>query len=75
MLPENKQKKYRLKLNSKIGYSRSALEVKHNSVFILLCILSLNMRIMVVRLNMIRGNLKKISNNSSTDRQDQKPPA
>lgn len=60
MLPKSKQKKYTLKLVSKIGYSRSALEVKHNNtVFTLLCILSLNDNIMAVRLNMIRGNSKK----------------
>lgn len=60
MLPKNKQKKYTLKLVSKTGYFRSALEVKHNNtMFTLLHILPLNMRIMAVRLQMIRGNSKK----------------
>lgn len=59
MLPKNKQK-YTLKLASKTGYSRSALEVKHsNTVFTCLYIPSLNMRIMAVRPNLFRGNSKK----------------
>lgn len=62
MVPKNKHKKNTLKVVSKIGYSTSALDIKHkNTVFTLLYVLSLNMRIMAVRLNMIRGNSKKKS--------------
>lgn len=60
MMPKNKQEKYTPMLASKTGCSRSALDSKHNTtVFTSLYILSQNMRIMVVRLNMIRGNSKK----------------
>lgn len=60
LLARYKQKKYTLKLVSKIVYSRSALEVKHNTVFSLLCILSLNRRVVAVRPNMVTGNSKKL---------------
>ena len=59
-MPKTKEQKYTPKLASKTGCSRSALEAKHNTtVFTSLCILSQNMRITAVRLNMNRGNSKK----------------